>query len=303
MRRRLTSGENPCLRIAKMTHTASKRILAIHDLSSFGHTSLMAFIPIMYRLGIRVCALPTAILSANTDYPDPRWIDLSDHLDAFAQHWTRLELRFDAISTGFLASAEQADLLGGIIGRLRQPGTLVAVDPVMGDQGRLYSCFGMPIVAAMRRLVTKAELITPNFTEAALLAGADPTPRAKPDEVLAWCRAIAGTGPRQIVVTSVPTQDPNQLEVLHYNAAADSFNRHPFAVSPGHHPGAGDCFSALLLAGRVNGFSLPASLRAAVEIMSRAILEELPPGADRREGIAMEHLMQWDLRSYYGVKG
>jgi pyridoxine kinase len=90
------------------TNTASKRILAVHDLSSFGHTSLMAFIPIMYRLGIRVCALPTAILSANTDFPNPLWIDFSGQIEPFADHWEALELRFDAVSTGFLASAEQA---------------------------------------------------------------------------------------------------------------------------------------------------------------------------------------------------
>ncbi len=281
-----------------MTHAASKRILAVHDLSSFGNTSLMAFIPLMYRLGIRVCALPTAILSANTDYPRPRWLDLSGQLEPFAEHWEELGLRFDAISTGFLASAEQAELVGRIIGRLRDADTLVAVDPVMGDQGRLYSCFGGSIVAAMRQLISAARIITPNFTEAALLAGADPTAGANPAEVLAWCRAIAVTGPRQIVVTSVPTADPNRLEVLHYDALADSLSRHPFAVSAGPHPGAGDCFSALLLAGRVNGHSLPASVRAAVEIMSRAILE-VPPGADWREGIAVEHLMDWDLRGFF----
>ncbi|HNU53447.1 MAG TPA: pyridoxamine kinase [Candidatus Syntrophosphaera sp.] len=281
------------------TNTASKRILAVHDLSSFGHTSLMAFIPIMYRLGIRVCALPTAILSANTDFPNPLWIDFSDQIEPFADHWKALELRFDAISTGFLASAEQAELVGKAIDRLKQPGTLVAVDPVMGDQGSLYSCFGPPLVDAMRRLVAKAELITPNFTEAALLAGADPTPRAEPDEVRRWCQAIAASGPEQIVVTSVPTADPNQLEVLHYNAPEDSLSRLPFAVSPGHKPGAGDCFAALLLAGLVNGHSLPTSLKATVRIMSRAILEELPPGADWREGIAMENMIQWDLQAYY----
>jgi len=281
------------------TNTASKRILAVHDLSSFGHTSLMAFIPIMYRLGIRVCALPTAILSANTDFPNPLWIDFSGQIEPFSDHWEALELRFDAVSTGFLASAEQAELVGKAIDRLKQPGTLVAVDPVMGDQGSLYSCFGLPLVDAMRRLVAKAELITPNFTEAALLAGADPTPRAEPDEVRRWCQAIAASGPEQIVVTSVPTADPNQLEVLHYNAPEDSLSRLPFAVSPGHKPGAGDCFAALLLAGLVNGHSLPTSLKATVRIMSRAILEELPPGADWREGIAMENMIQWDLQAYY----
>ncbi len=282
-----------------MTNPACKRILAIHDLSSFGHTSLMAFIPIMYRLGIRVCALPTAILSANTDYSRPRWLDLSGELEGFTEHWVELGLRFDAICSGFLASAEQAGHIGQIIDKLRDKETLVLVDPVMGDNAKFYSCFGASIVDPMRKLVTKADIITPNFTEAAFLAGADPEKEATPAEVLDWCRAIAASGPRQIVITSVPGTAPDSLDVLHFDRKLDKVVRYPFAVKSGHHPGAGDCFSALLLAGRVNGYALPDSIRAAVGIMSRAISEELPPGADWREGIALEHLLQWDLPAYY----
>ncbi len=282
-----------------MTDTTSKRILAIHDLSGFGHTSLMAFIPIMYRSGIRVCALPTAILSANTDYPDPCWIDLSADLERFAEHWEKLGLRFNAICSGFLASAEQAELVGRVIDRLRTPETLVLVDPVMGDHAKLYDCFGEAIKDAMGLLIRRADIITPNFTEAALLAGADPQAEHDHEAIMDWCRKISTGGPRQIVVTSVPVRTPDQLEVLHYDAEADSLARHPFEVRPGHHPGAGDCFSALLLAGILNGHPLPASVKAAVGIMSRAIVEELPQGVDWREGIALEHLMQWDLQAYY----
>ena len=50
------------------------RILAIHDLSAFGNTSLMAVIPIMYHYGISVCALPSVILSTSTMYEGARKI-------------------------------------------------------------------------------------------------------------------------------------------------------------------------------------------------------------------------------------
>ncbi len=282
-----------------MKNSTSKRILAIHDLSGFGHTSLMAFIPIMYRLGIRVCALPTAILSANTDYQDSRWIDLSSELEGFTDHWAALDLKYSAICSGFLASAAQAKLIGRIMDKMRREDTLVLVDPVMGDNAKLYSCFRSDMVEAMRALVTRADIITPNFTEAALLAGADPTKAADPAQILNWCRSIASSGPRQIVLTSVPTNSSDRLEVWHYDSRADGFSVHPFEVKPGHHPGAGDCFTALLLAGLMNGYKLEASVSAAVGIMSRAILEELPPETDWREGIALEHLLQWDLPAYF----
>lgn len=45
------------------------------------------------------------------------------------------------------------------------------VDPVLGDNGALYGCFTEEYVQAMRALCESAQLITPNRTEAALLAG------------------------------------------------------------------------------------------------------------------------------------
>lgn len=282
-----------------MIETSVRRILALHDLSGFGHTSLMAVIPIMYRLGIRVCAFPTAVLSANTDFPHPHWVDMSPHLESFTAHWKELGLGFDAIYSGFLSSAGQAGQIGETIRTLHGEGTLVLVDPVMGDNGGLYSCFGTDIIPAMRGLVSKADVITPNFTEAALLAGADPAANASPEKLADWCRRIAETGPRHIIVTSVPAEDSDLLEVQYYNPSEDTLTAYPFIQANGEHPGAGDCFSAFVLAGIVNGFSVARSVRAAVEIMSLAIGMGIPAGSDWREGIALESLLQEDLRSHY----
>jgi pyridoxine kinase len=282
-----------------MPQNECKRILAIHDLSGFGHTSLMAFIPIMYRLGIRVCALPTAVLSANTDYPGQRWVDMSEHLEAFAGHWRELGLDFSAICSGFLSSAEQAGMVKDIISSLKREKSPVLVDPVMGDNGSLYSCFDERIVPAMRGLVSVADIVTPNFTEAAMLAGI--STESDPGELamLEICRGISALGPRQVVVTSVPGTSNEELAVCHYDSSRDELASYPFQGAPGHHPGAGDCFSAFLLAGQVMGYSLAASVRAAVEIMTLAIGEPLPEGADWREGVALERVLAWDLDKYY----
>lgn len=282
-----------------MNDTAVRRILALHDLSGFGHTSLMAVIPIMYRLGIRVCAFPTAVLSANTDYPRPRWVDMSAHLESFTAHWKELGLRFDAIYSGFLSSAEQAQQIGDSIQTLRGAGTLVLVDPVMGDNGALYSCFAKDIIPAMRGLVSRADVITPNYTEAALLAGADPAANPDPAKLIDWCRSIAEGGPQDIVITSVPAPDNASLEVRYYNSAEDTLAVYPYLQRSGEHPGAGDCFSTFVLAGIVNGFSVASSIQAAVEIMSLAIGLGVSSGADWREGIALESLLQTDLHSHY----
>ena len=276
-----------------------RRVLAVHDLSGFGHTSLLAVIPLLNKLGIRVCALPTALLSANTDFPGYRWTDLSAQMEGLIRHWQELELSFDAIGTGFLASERQAELVAEAIHRLRGASTLVLVDPVMGDNGSLYKCFGPAMIPALRSLTALADVVTPNYTEAALLAGADPRSLAEEARILDWCRAIGELGPRRVIVTSVPGRDPQRLEVLYFSVAEDSLARFPFPSDGQPHPGAGDCFSALVLGGLVNGCQAGTAIRAAVQIMSRAIGIGIPPVSDWREGIWLEQVLSWDLRSYY----
>lgn len=276
-----------------------RRVLSVHDLSGFGHTSLMAEISIMYRMGIRVCALPTAVLSANTEYSGSYWVDMSDHLEGLVRHWEALKLEYNGIHTGFLSSAGQAEDIGRIIDILRNDETIVLVDPVMGDEGRLYKCFDAGIIDAMRKLIQKADLITPNYYEAAWLAGAEPNDQADEEAMLNWCRVISRVKPLKIVVTSAPSRDPDILETLYYDPEMDRLARHPFKQRGGIFPGAGDCFAAFLLAGMVNGFSLESSVKAAVNILARAVALEYPGGADWREGIVLEKVLQWDLHSFY----
>jgi pyridoxine kinase len=276
-----------------------KRILAINDLSGFGHTSLLAVIPVYYRLGIRVCALPTAVLSANTDYPDTHWIDLSEHLPDFAAHWQKLNLRFDAIHTGFLASPAQAQQVEAIITKLRSEDTLVLVDPVMGDHGEIYSCFQKDIVPAMQNLISQADIITPNYTEAALLAGADPILVHGNEDIGKWCRDLSRMGPRQVVITSVPSTKFKYPEIWHYTSVTDTLTAIPYPRIMGLHPGAGDCFAAFLLSGMVNGHSPLNSVNASAEIMTRALGTPNPSNSDPREGIPLEEVLKWDLRPYF----
>lgn len=282
-----------------MLNEGCKRILAIHDLSGFGHTSLMAEISIMYRLGIRVCALPTAVLSANTDYAGLTWVDMSPHLEPFALHWLELGLRFNAIHSGFLASAGQALQVAKLIAALRTKDTMVLVDPVLGDNGKLYSCYDESMIGGMRELVKQADVIAPNYWEAAWLAGADPNGPYDPASFLGWCQTLSALGPRHIVVTSVPTGVPGRLEVQYYNSLDGTLTPIPFTERGGAYPGAGDCFAAFVCAGVINEFSLQSSIRAAVEIMSRAIALDVVENADWREGIALEQVLQWDLDSFY----
>ena len=74
-----------------------KKIAAIHDLSGYGRASLTVAIPILTHMGFQVCPLPTAILSAHSEYKNFRSLDLTDYMESFISHWKELQLQFDAI--------------------------------------------------------------------------------------------------------------------------------------------------------------------------------------------------------------
>ena len=152
-----------------------KKIAAIHDLSGYGRASLTVAIPILTHMGFQVCPLPTAILSAHSEYKDFRSLDLTDYMESFISHWKELQLQFDAIYTGYLASVKQMGIVSDFFEHFKNDQNFILVDPVLGDHGELYSSMTPDMVEGMRKLCSQAKVITPNLTEAAFLLGLQPT--------------------------------------------------------------------------------------------------------------------------------
>ncbi len=144
---------------------STRRIAAVHDLSGVGRVSLMVVIPILSTMGFDVCPLPTAILSNHTQYPEYSFLDLTDEMPKMIAGWKKLEIEFDAIYTGYLGSPRQIQIVSGFIDDFRREDTLIVVDPVLGDNGRLYAGMTKEMVLEMRVLARRADVLTPNLTE------------------------------------------------------------------------------------------------------------------------------------------
>ena len=104
-------------------------------------------------------------------------------------------MKFDAIITGYCCTVEQIKLTAEFIRSFAEHDTLVLVDPVLGDHEALYTGFSDAHVDAMRELCSLADLITPNRTEAALLAGLS---FSSADETLLYAQQV-----KDAVITSV----------------------------------------------------------------------------------------------------
>ena len=110
-----------------------KRVMAVHDLSGLGRSSLMAVTPVLSVMGVQVCPVPTAVLSTQTSgFTDYTFVDLTDTMPAYLKHWQQLHMDFDCIYSGFLGSAQQIAIMENTLDTFADADTLVVIDPVLG---------------------------------------------------------------------------------------------------------------------------------------------------------------------------
>ena len=269
-----------------------QRVAAIHDLSGFGRASLTVIIPILSSMGIQVCPLPTAVLSSHSAFPDFHVRDLSDDLPQIIAHWKRLNIQFDAIYSGYLGAVAQIDMVKDFIRDFRMPDQLVVVDPVLGDNGKLYSSFRPAMVEKMKELVAVAEVITPNLTEAAFLLGEPYHAQIGLNELKSWCKRLADMGPSQVIITSVPDQSKeNNTSVIALNAIDKRFWRVSCDYLPANYPGTGDAFASVMVGSLLQGDSLPIALDRAVQFISMGVRATFGHTQSPAEGIMLEKVL------------
>ena len=269
-----------------------QRVAAVHDLSGFGKASLTAVIPILSTLGIQVCPLPTAVLSSISEFPRTRMIDLTDSLDDILSHWRELNLRFDAIYSGFLGSSRQVGIVQQLIKTNSTENCLIVIDPVMGDNGKLYHVFTSEIINSMQQLIKSAQVITPNSTEAAFLLNEPQQSDMNLNMITDWLLRLADMGPDIVIITSMPDCD-NERNTCVY--AYDKPNNDLWKIAgeylPGNYPGTGDTFASIITGCLLKGESLPIAIEKAVNFIYIAIAFSLDYITDNREGIYLEAVL------------
>ncbi len=247
------------------------KVAAIHDLSSYGRASLTVVMPILSTMGIQACPLPTAVLSTHSGFSDYYFTDLTDHMKGVIKHWQKLNLTFDAIYSGFLGSNAQIDLVLEVINRFKSDDSIAVVDPVMGDNGKLYGPLNQGLVNEMKRLVQAADIITPNITEAALLLDEPYREDLTVCEIKDWLCRLAELGPDKVVITSAPSKDKKTTSVVAYNKIDNRFWKVQCDYIPAYYPGTGDAFTSVIVGSLLQGDSLPIALDRAVQFTSLGI--------------------------------
>lgn len=274
-----------------------KKIAAIHDLSGYGRASLTVAIPILSYMGYQVCPLPTAILSAHSEYQNFRGFDLTEQMQPIINHWKELHLHFDALYSGYLASERQLDIVEQFFCDFKKDDNFVLVDPVLGDHGQLYPNMEQKMIEGMRRLCGRAKVITPNLTEAALLLGHKLRTEVQEREVIEWCVELGELGPDYSIITSAPVGGQNQIATLAYNRLDGRLWRVCSKYLPASYPGTGDAFASVITGCLLHDDSLPEAIERAVHFINMGIHATFGCDHNPLDGMNQEKVLHYLVES------
>ena len=271
------------------------RVLAVNDISCVGKCSLTVALPIISASGVTCDILPTAILSTHTGgFEGYTFRDLSEDIPAILAHWKKLGLQYDFIVSGYLGSIEQIDMVKEIKRNFLKDGGLMVVDPVMGDNGKLYAHFDKPFVEQMKGLCSVADIIVPNLTEACCLTDTDystVTEQSYPEiirKLKKLCPCPSVTGCDEIIRKNGREQTES---AVYYTDKNGTVKRYATEKIEGAFHGAGDVYVSALVGALARGISLDSAVQIAAEFTKDSIRQTASDKTEARYGLNSESQM------------
>lgn len=260
------------------------RVLAINDLSCIGKCSLTVALPVISACGSTCDPLPTAMLSTHTGgFIGYTFLDLTDEMDKIVAHWETLPVRYDIIYSGYLGSIAQIDKVKKIKDALLKKDGVFVVDPVMGDNGKLYGNFNEAYVQKMRSLCAEADYLLPNPTEACFLSGKDFKEDLSPAEIDGLFSALSGKK-TNVVLTGI--KRGNEIAVLSEIKGKRFEARTNFVEGSFH--GAGDVFASAFVGLLGKGMSPEKAVEKSANYTTRAIERTKEKGGEAKYGMEFE---------------
>ncbi len=270
-----------------------KRIVSIQDISCFGKCSLTVALPIISAMGVEAAIVPTAILSTHTGgFENYTFRDLSTDIPEIKNHWQSLDLHFDAIYTGYLGSAEQLELVADFIDQFKKDDNIVLVDPVLGDNGRLYAGFSEDFAKKMGGLCKKADIIVPNITEAVFMLGEEYPKSYDEEYIKSLIKRLCDLGVENVILTGV-SYTPDTIGTVTYSAKEDEFYSY-FTPRIDHmFHGTGDIFASVCAGALARKIPLKDASSLAVDYVFKCIEKTLGYEKEHWYGVRFEDALPY----------
>lgn len=245
-----------------------KRVLTVQDISCIGQCSLTVALPIISACGVETIVLPSAVLSSHTGgFQGFTFRDLTEDIPKIRKHWTKEGLRFDCLYTGYLGSTRQISYVMELMETVLAEGAMKIIDPAMADNGRLYQGFDEAYVKEMARLCSRADIVLPNLTEAAMMTGISYHPERQDETyIVSLVRAMADLGARKVVLKGVAFRE-DRLGVAIYDADSGEVSYYFTERMAKNSHGTGDCFAASFTGALMQGCSVAEAAAIAADFV------------------------------------
>lgn len=266
-----------------------KRIALITDISGLGNCSGTTNTAILSSMGIECCVVPTAILSAQTGFPDYYIYDFTDCMKEYINSLEKISPKFDAIYIGFIANAEQAEIIKRFVRKFRLEDTVIITDPIIGDNGKRHSFFNDLLFKKISNLISDSDLITPNLTELCLLTDSNYNNINSLDELEKYksinelCQKLMKkSNINTVVVTGI---DSSTGYISNLIAQKSGYEIVSNKKSGGSYSGTGDIFTSIVCGNILNSLTVINSVKQAADFVSRILQEEHNNLTNRNYGI------------------
>jgi len=274
-----------------MDHNRQRKIALMTDFTGFGRCSVTVQLPVISKLKIQCVPVPTAVFSNHPGFPEHRHWDFTDHMDTYLSMWEDLGLRFEGICIGYLNSTLQIEMAEKLIQNFKAKDNVVIVDPVMGDHGKLYSTVDQAMTLKMKELVGKADIITPNLTEACILTDTPYKEKWKETELRQIGQKLLSLGVSKVVITGIP-QKSFLCNMCVDGSGSEILFRMVKTIRIGtSRSGTGDLFAAIVAADAVNGVDFVDSVKRASGFVKKCILKAIEMDLPITDGVPFEEVL------------
>lgn len=270
-----------------------KKILTIQDISCVGQCSLTVALPIISSMGIETCILPSAVLSTHTGgFTGYTFRDLTEDLPSIKDHWLNENIKFDGIYTGYIGSTKQIEYIKDIIDSFKKDKEIIVVDPAMADHGKLYYGFDDAFVEEMKTLVSKADYIVPNITEACFLTNTPYFEKYIKSDIETLLVKLSNLGPKYVVLTGISFED-GFLGAAMYDSLNDEFKYYFNERVPLLFHGTGDIFASSFFGAVINGLDMYEAAKVAVDFTLLAIKNTIIDAKEHWYGVHFEKALYY----------
>ena len=262
------------------------KILIVSDMCGYGKVAAAAQMPIFSYMGHDVFTLPTMLISNAFPYGKYAIMESTDYISEALQKWKELGFSFDAITTGFMASERQAQIVAAYCSDQASRGTAIYVDPVMGDYGKLYGGADEGTIRCMREMLGVAHLCFPNYTEACLLTNMPYKEEGISREgAIELVNKVRRIGSLSVIITSCIVE--GQHAVVGYNHFSGKHFLLPYEEIPVQFPGTGDIFSSIIVGRLQDGEKLEVATQSAMDTL-HSWIDQNKDNQDINRGIPIE---------------